>query len=483
MDDTEFKQCPYCREQIRTTAAKCRFCGEWLEKPIEASATPASVSSTATEPEAGPGANPLRTEPPTADQRNQPSASLMASEHQEAVDLMLGEKVYRQLREQHNIYPTRDAWEFTFLKERPSATPLTPALLVKIWNFAERAGRNPETAIPKRKMDGISSADDLRIKSCKPSASPAGAVESLVLPPHSPTGKKANYFVRHWRGDLSLGVSYWVNGLLISFFILFLVGVLTVLLGQMGLRIIALMALMLYALIMLVNVWQIVGIWRSASKHEARGGRRAWAIAAKVVVVLGTVSLINSIWTSYLPQSAEFARILGGDKAIESYQIKIVQEGKVVEFIGGLRFGCARDFEKILAAAPDAKYVRIESHGGRVLEAEAIAKLIQTRGLNTCTFKSCLSAATLVLMAGKDRLVDQDAKIGFHMGTFPGVPSSQLAEMNVAIASFMRSANISETFIRRVQATPASQMWYPTIKEMEAAGVITGVIPDDDAAN
>ena len=35
MIGNEFKTCPFCREQIRATAIKCRFCGEWLESKTE----------------------------------------------------------------------------------------------------------------------------------------------------------------------------------------------------------------------------------------------------------------------------------------------------------------------------------------------------------------------------------------------------------------------------------------------------------------
>jgi hypothetical protein len=42
----------------------------------------------------------------------------------------------------------------------------------------------------------------------------------------------------------------------------------------------------------LLAIWQLVGIWRSASHHVLRGGRKFWSIAAKVVVVLAVLRLL-----------------------------------------------------------------------------------------------------------------------------------------------------------------------------------------------
>lgn len=102
-----------------------------------------------------------------------------------------------------------------------------------------------------------------------------------------------------------------------------------------------------------------------------------------------------------------------------------------------------------------------------------MARLIRERGLITYTPEECLSAATLVFVAGKERVMAARAKIGFHGPSLPGMTDDQKQTGNESIRQAMRSAGISGEFIDRALATEPANMWYPTIEEMQNAGVIT----------
>jgi hypothetical protein len=64
MKDSAFKLCPFCKEQIRREAIKCRFCGEWLESSEPDSArklaTDKPVVPPPTSPEEGTEANSMK---------------------------------------------------------------------------------------------------------------------------------------------------------------------------------------------------------------------------------------------------------------------------------------------------------------------------------------------------------------------------------------------------------------------------------------
>jgi membrane-bound ClpP family serine protease len=118
------------------------------------------------------------------------------------------------------------------------------------------------------------------------------------------------------------------------------------------------------------------------------------------MVVLGFLSTAGIVLRTYIPQSAEMLSIIAGDSGVPAYQIQVLPGGTEIEFRGGLRAGSAKELERILGAVPRAKVLHIESPGGRLGEAEQMMQLVRQRNLSTYSSEYCLSAATLVLMAG-----------------------------------------------------------------------------------
>ena len=84
------------------------------------------------------------------------------------------------------------------------------------------------------------------------------------LPPPLPPEASRNYFLRHWRGELSLPVSYWVNGILGGLLIGITVAVLAVITHRQG------EARPLLWLFNLVAIWLLLDCAASGSATPIR---------------------------------------------------------------------------------------------------------------------------------------------------------------------------------------------------------------------
>jgi hypothetical protein len=121
-------------------------------------------------------------------------------------------------------------------------------------------------------------------------------LQEPVSPPPVPLEyEQRNYFVRHWLGELSLPKSYWINMVLAVIAICFSAFALRAALQNSGVEsgLVALSAWIVFGIVVLVIVsWQLVGVWRSASQHQERGGSLFWARAAQAMVVLGASAAV-----------------------------------------------------------------------------------------------------------------------------------------------------------------------------------------------
>jgi hypothetical protein len=78
----------------------------------------------------------------------------------------------------------------------------------------------------------------------------------------------SNFIKKHWRGDYSLGKSYWVNTFLVSgFLVLGVNAFFQFFTERTHARYVSIAVLLVTALTFAVWSWSTIGTWRSASKH------------------------------------------------------------------------------------------------------------------------------------------------------------------------------------------------------------------------
>jgi hypothetical protein len=285
-----------------------------------------------------------------------------------------------------------------------------------------------------------------------------------------------NYLQRHWAGHLSLPVSYWLNGALLSALILAAVEYLIRRLAEGGgsLRGIAIVALVYLVFSALLWVWSSVGIWRSAYWHRRRGGTPGWGLAARTLVVL---SLVVTLFRSgdLALMAAELGTLAQGRDSIgEIARMTVSEDGRRLHVRGNLAAGAAERFEGVLAKSPAVKEILLTSPGGRMLEAERMAALIRAKSLDTRVDDHCLSACTSLLLAGRTRTAPETARIGFHQPAFPGLSAYDLRDAVERTRAEYLAAGVEDRFVSRALATPAQSMWFPTPEQLVEARVLTG---------
>jgi hypothetical protein len=136
--------------------------------------------------------------------------------------------------------------------------------------------------------------------------------------------KRVNYVARHWRGELSLPVSYWVNGFLagiLALIVIVAIGASADLKNNFRPDVALLVLISMYAISYLLLLWQTVGIWRSATNYGLRWPRRRWGAAAKIMLVLGILGNASNFVRRDAPQIAEVYKMYNGDEALGSHVV------------------------------------------------------------------------------------------------------------------------------------------------------------------
>jgi hypothetical protein len=288
------------------------------------------------------------------------------------------------------------------------------------------------------------------------------------------------YLRDHWRGHHSLARSFWLNGLAANLAaVVVLVAMTLVIAGPARNSPPAMLAGLvgMWAVALLVTVWQVVGTWRSAVRHVQEGqGSRLWARAAQLVLVglvaQGAVALYDGS-----RQIGHMARLALG---IDGLWTKVARghDSTTVTVTGFITFATPDRLDELMAEGGPPRRIRFDSPGGYVGPAKTLRETIERLGLDTEAAGRCESACTLAYVGGAARLTQPGTSFGFHGFTLPGVSRADIAAEENLVKASWRERGIAPGFVDQAFAAAGPAMWKPSLAELVAAKFVTGVVVD-----
>lgn len=280
---------------------------------------------------------------------------------------------------------------------------------------------------------------------------------------------------RHWHGRAPLAVSLFGGGFATSLGLSFLLQETLDLLAWNYRPVAGAITLVwIWVVVAAVMVWQLVGIWRAARIHHAErraDGRSTWfAWAARIAVVFGCLQGVGTfafVARSQIDTAVTLAR------APAPYEIRLEAGGRTLVFSGEIEFGAVRAIRDHLETVPQITEVRLESEGGRVVEAERMEHLVRSAGLDTRVDTWCHSACTIAFLGGRQRHLGSEALLGFHGASLAGEDEGLAAEReNARIRRRLEAAGVDTTFLKRAW-TAQPGLWFPSHHLLVASGVAT----------
>jgi ATP-dependent protease ClpP protease subunit len=288
-----------------------------------------------------------------------------------------------------------------------------------------------------------------------------------------------SYFIKHWRGDFSLAVSFWINVLLInlaiSIFQVWLTKASPIENPVLGSQVTIIYVFMVLAT---VYPWQIIGLWRSANRHIQETNRRFWPGVVKVLVVIGLLGTLGRLAIAW-PVYADLYHIGFGKDVYGVYRVELTNDGTLIHLEGGLGFGISKEIKRMIDKNPNVKGIILDSSGGRIYEGRELSEIILIHSLDTYTLKGCYSACGTAFISGKKRYLVEGANLAFHqyatastsLEPYFNLPDEQRKDLMI-----YQKQEIGQDFIDRIFKAANDDLWYPTIDEMLNAGVVHQIV-------
>ncbi len=284
-----------------------------------------------------------------------------------------------------------------------------------------------------------------------------------------------NYLKQHWRGNLPLAQSFWVNLVLLFF----LLGILERFLFppyiENELAVTGGVIAYIIVVKLIIYPWQVVGVLRSCDLRIKSDTGRLWATAAQVALVISlAATLVATIETYQSLQGFKRNLILEQTAPPEPlYSLDLIKQDTLIHLRGPFEIGITNRVEVLIEQYPEVTGIILDSVGGQIYEGRGLARLIRENKLQTYSLDKCLSSCTTAFVAGTIRTLGTNARLGFHQyRTYSLIPSINVESEQAKDMAIFEKQGVSAEFLEKVFTQPPEEMWWPDIDELVNAGVV-----------
>lgn len=285
------------------------------------------------------------------------------------------------------------------------------------------------------------------------------------------------YLHNHWSGRHSLKRTLWINCLTPFIAVLLIQQQLLepLLLTKESLRLPILYSLTVaYGLILFVS---IVAVNRkiTVQSQQSYGAENRLLLGNIVVFLCGCVALVNLI--DVRTHGIETRTHIKQAFAPITLQLN-KNDHTQLSFSGEITPSSPRQLNDYLLTASQINTLVLDSTGGDIYAARAIAITVKQLALNTHVDNQCFSACNIVYSSGTRRTASAGAIFGFHRYQYQmGNPElyGSVQEQQAKDAAFFQQQGIKQDFIDRMFSASAQELWTPPLPRLLAAQLVHAV--------
>jgi hypothetical protein len=229
----------------------------------------------------------------------------------------------------------------------------------------------------------------------------------------------------------------------------------------------------------IIFLWQAVGVLSSGERHIRQLGSVTSTWGTQLGILIALFFVLSDIWSVRLMANPPKDPINFADRMDREhsakYNFQLSDDKKTLVFSGEIAPGTTKTVTAFLAANPDVETLSLTGHGGNIYEARGLAKMAREAQLDTLALDVCSSACTVAFIGGVSRRLAPGARLGFHQyrvdATYDLPFADPLAEQERDLALF-RASGVKDWFLDFMFHKQSEDIWYPSIAELERAGVV-----------